>query len=617
MSAASDPAGVEQDRRAQDRRAQHRRGQDRGDGLWESRTLRRSLLGHNVALAVAGLGWVGLLLWQVLLAISVHQARGEVERCEAWLQKSAVFQQRIYHFAAQLSSALSAGRPAPRMPSALAGQEELLVGLPSAGEEVGIVRRRLSQAMEELGTKAKSLIESPRERARIAACLQPAVLVSAETSALSQLVRKDLRAHSVNLDEHWSHLFRLSAGLFAAIAILMWLLARSKKRVRDLAAAKHAFQMSESRLRSLLKMQLGFAWSINSSGRWSYLSEGAREIYGREPKEMVGRPVVEFVLMGRVEQERRFFARVIAAEGAVLEETVHLNANGERVALLLEAKAMRDHSGYVTGITGVAVDVTALHEMREHQAHAERLEAIQTLAEGVAHDFNNLLGVIRSSNEFACEAMTEQPQLAAAALSDAGIATERAEILIKQLQDFARHQDPAHTTSDLAAVVRRTKPLMLCLLGPEIVLRCVVPAKPLFVRADQGQIERVLLNLLMNARDAGGSTITVEASRRRVGSSEAKAAGIEQGDWAVVLVSDDGEGMDADTQRRAFEPFFTTRRPSGSGLGLAVVHGIVRAQRGGIELMSASGVGTSCRIYLREEPLGATQETVAALAHES
>ena len=125
MSATNEPAGVKLDRRAQDRRGQDRRvsdrrGPDQRQGLWEGRTLRRSLLGHNVALVVAGLGWVGLLLWQLLLAISVHQARGEVESCEAWLQKSAVFQQRIYHYAAQLSSALSAGRSAPKPPTSLA-----------------------------------------------------------------------------------------------------------------------------------------------------------------------------------------------------------------------------------------------------------------------------------------------------------------------------------------------------------------------------------------------------------------------------------------------------------------------------------------------------------------
>ena len=96
--------------------------------------------------------------------------------------------------------------------------------------------------------------------------------------------------------------------------------------------------------------------------------------------------------------------------------------------------------------------------------------------------------------------------------------------------------------------------------------------------------------------------------------SEANAAGIRQGDWAVFTVSDDGEGMDRETRRRAFEPFFTTRRPSGSGLGLAAVHGIARAQNGGIQLESAPGVGTSCRVYLRlegEEP-GATPEAIGA-----
>ncbi|MHC4225609.1 MAG: two-component system sensor histidine kinase NtrB, partial [Planctomycetota bacterium] len=472
-------------------------------------------------------------------------------------------------------------------------------------------------ARKHWSTAARALVdelETPggEVASRMESCVRRVDELSLATGELIRIVRRDLRSRSVNLEEHWSYLFRLAAGLFAAVAILTWLLARSKKHAKEQAAAKNALQEGESRLRALLKVPQGLMWSIDQSGCWSYLSDAARAIYGHPPEEMIGRPVAEFVPGDRVAEERDFFARVLRSDGPVQGESIHLRADGERVTLFLEARVMRDEGGRAIGTTGFATDVTAIHSVRRRQLHGERLQAIGTLAGGVAHDFNNLLGVIQCSCDVARESLTDDPKEASESLHDLALATDRARQLTAQLLAFARRQSLQRTSWDLVELVRRTRAFLARLMDGGISLQCLLPDEEVTVRADRNQVEQVIVNLVMNSRDAvsGGGTITITVRRARLKAAEAAPLEIPAGEWALLEVRDDGEGMAEETQRRAFEPFFTTKEQGeGTGLGLASAHGIILDHGGAIRLESAPGVGTLVQIAL---PLAMSDEEEGA-----
>ena len=243
----------------------------------------------------------------------------------------------------------------------------------------------------------------------------------------------------------------------------------------------------------------------------------------------------------------------------------------------------------------------ALRDREDEIRHLQKMEAVGRLAGGVAHDFNNLLTVINVHNAFLLESLdeTDVRREDAEAIGKAGI---RAAGLTRQLLAFSRKQILKPMVLDVNAIVRESHRMLRRLLGDDIEIDTILADDLGRVVADASQIDQVLMNLALNARDAmpdGGQLTIATRSVTVTDGDTASPRVIPAGDYALIEVTDTGTGMDVSTQARAFEPFFTTKEQGkGTGLGLATVYGIVTQSAGHVVLKSAPGVGTTFEVYL-------------------
>jgi len=261
-----------------------------------------------------------------------------------------------------------------------------------------------------------------------------------------------------------------------------------------------------------------------------------------------------------------------------------------------------------------AEDVTERRVLEQQLRQSQKMEAVGRLAGGIAHDFNNLLMVISGYSEFLLERLGAEPSLRAPAQEIAS-AAERASSLTRQLLAFSRKQMLAPRIVSLNDIATENLKMLTRMIGEDIDL-VLTPGQNLWsVRADAGQIEQVIMNLAVNARDAmpSGGRLTIETSNATVDEEDARhKAPLRPGDYVMVAISDTGAGMDLETQSHIFEPFFTTKGPKGTGLGLSTVYGIIKQSGGYIWVSSEIGRGTTFKIYLPR--VASTGETAAQMA---
>jgi PAS domain S-box-containing protein len=269
-----------------------------------------------------------------------------------------------------------------------------------------------------------------------------------------------------------------------------------------------------------------------------------------------------------------------------------------------------------------AEDVTERRALEQQLRQSQKMEAVGRLAGGIAHDFNNLLMVISGYSEFLLDRVGPEPALRGPAQEIAG-AAGRATSLTRQLLAFSRKQMLAPKILDLNGVVTENMKMLTRVIGEDIDL-VMVPTTGLgAVRADAGQIEQVIMNLAVNARDAmpSGGKLTIETSNVSLDEESAHFhPSLKPGNYVMLAISDTGAGMDSETQSHIFEPFFTTKGSKGTGLGLSTVYGIVKQSGGYIWVYSEAGKGTTFKIYLPrvaapvESPaqIAAPAESVAA-----
>ncbi len=267
-------------------------------------------------------------------------------------------------------------------------------------------------------------------------------------------------------------------------------------------------------------------------------------------------------------------------------------------------------------VLSVLHDVTQRNQLEEHLRQAAKMEAVGMLAGGIAHDFNNLLTIINGYSHILLNALPagDPNHTAVEQIMKAG---ERAAALTRQLLAFSRRQVLQPRVLNLNELLTGLESMLRRLIGEDIDLR-FAPADELGqVKADPGQIEQVVMNLVVNARDAmpEGGTLTVETSNVELDTNYALThATMKPGKYVVLAVSDNGLGMDAETRARLFQPFFTTKaQGKGTGLGLTTVFGIVKQSDGGVEVYSEPGKGTSVKVYLPRIDQPAVAETEAPL----
>jgi nitrogen-specific signal transduction histidine kinase/ActR/RegA family two-component response regulator len=280
---------------------------------------------------------------------------------------------------------------------------------------------------------------------------------------------------------------------------------------------------------------------------------------------------------------------------------------------------LRDTSGNIAGASVIARDMTAQKKVADHLRQAQKMEAVGRLAGGIAHDFNNILGIITSCTELLRERVGPNSE-PAQFVDHIRQATERGASLTRQLLAFSRKSVLQLQVLDLNERLKDVSKLLRPLMGDDVEILIVPKSKSAIIEADPGQLDQIVVNLAVNARDAmpHGGKFILETSAVHLDSTFTSKPGLAAAEKYVLLaVSDTGIGMDAATQARIFEPFFTTKGlGKGTGLGLATVYGIVQQCGGHIWVYSELGRGTTFKIYLpsAEHKLGVDTRPEAEIA---
>jgi PAS domain S-box-containing protein len=355
--------------------------------------------------------------------------------------------------------------------------------------------------------------------------------------------------------------------------------------------------------------------STDPDGRITFWNRSAQTIFGCPEVDALGRPLTQFV----AEQDRGVYLETLApllaaAEGPTHGRTIDITAvrpGGDRFPAEFSVSCS-SHEARLS-LTSVVRDVTerkkaeeVLRQRDQELRQAQKMEAIGRLAGGVAHDFNNLLTAIRGYGEL----MMDTLEAADARREDMGEilkAADSAAALTRQLLAFSRRDRIVAQPVALDSILAGTEKILRRVIGEDVDLVCVSEQPLGFVRADNGQIEQVLMNLAVNARDAmpGGGQIRIALSNVQVDGRP----------YVQLAVSDTGTGMDAETASHIFEPFFTTKREGhGTGLGLATVYGIVQQSDGTIDVDTGPETGTTFRILLPQVERGDAQPSSAPQA---
>jgi PAS domain S-box-containing protein len=372
---------------------------------------------------------------------------------------------------------------------------------------------------------------------------------------------------------------------------------------RDITERKRseeALHRSESKYRELVENANDVVFTVDADGYCLSMNRKGREISGFASDDPRGTHLSELVVPEQIDEARRQLQRVLAGEEVPVFELVIANAEGARVTLEANVRPIRE-DGRVVAAQGIARDVTARKELEQQLRQAQKMDAIGLLAAGVAHDFNNLLTVILGNCEVAAPQLRPDDPVQNT-LRDIRSAADRAAGLTTQLLAFSRRQLIQPRVLDVNETVAEIRRLMTRLIGEHIDFRFVPAADVWHVSADQGQLQQVIVNLAVNARDAmpEGGRLTIETRNVHFAQPHIeRGAQVPAGDYVEISVADTGVGMEPDTLDRLFEPFFTTKEAGkGTGLGLATVYGIIKQSGGFVFVDSAPDEGSTFWILL-------------------
>ena len=383
--------------------------------------------------------------------------------------------------------------------------------------------------------------------------------------------------------------FFMLAGV-ATIAPLFMSIKKSEEAMRE----------SEEKYRSLFEDSKDAVFISSPEGKFLDINKAGVELFGYNSREELLKIDIDRDLYINPE-DRKHYQRQLQDNGFVQDYGIEMKRkDGQKVEVLSTSSAFRDKGGRITAYRGIMRDITLYKKLEAQLLQSQKMEAVGQLAGGVAHDFNNILCAITGYASLlqmkTAEALTTTYADQILALSD------KAASLTRSLLAFSRKQTISPRPADINEIVRSAGRLLIRLVEENIELETMLSAEAMTVFVDPGQIEQVLINLANNARDAmpDGGILTIRTAPAALDKDFIDACGSAgAGDYALISVSDTGTGMDERTRVRIFEPFYTTKEVGkGTGLGLAMVYGIIKQHSGFINVYSEPGKGTMFRIYL-------------------
>ncbi|MGI8548690.1 MAG: ATP-binding protein [Gemmatimonadaceae bacterium] len=485
-----------------------------------------------------------------------------------------------------------------------------------SGEPMIEVERLLDSLDLSLGRSAASgaFQVAAQERLVIFAIASAALLAALLALTVNRLHTRGAREQQRITDEldSQSHHLQLQAAELETTS------AERDTTTRELVQHTVKAEFNETRLAGILGSATDAIVSFDDERKIVYFNAAAERLFGEPPDALTGAPIMDFVATRSNDafEQRMVTARRAAHSNVVspeLSDTLICRSDGSEIPVEVSMAYARS---WRQGLfTAVLRDVSGQRQMEEEFRQAQKMEAVGRLAGGIAHDFNNLLTVIGASSDFLLQDINGDARELAQDIKEIKRATDRAASLTRQLLTFSRRQLVKPQLLDLNSVVSEMETMLRRLIGEDVTLATDYGDDMGFVRLDRGQLEQVVVNLVVNARDAmqhGGAVNLRTGSDRRVAPAGAvHACGIS--DWVTLSVSDTGSGMDERTRAHIFEPFFTTKdQGRGTGLGLSTVYGIVTQAGGDIVVTSERDVGTKFTIFLptSEEPVATAPAAV-------
>jgi PAS domain S-box-containing protein len=382
---------------------------------------------------------------------------------------------------------------------------------------------------------------------------------------------------------------------------------RVKERTKELEQeiserrqAEEALSTSEEKYRSLVENLGEGITSTDEEDRFTFANPAAEEIFGVPTGSLTGRNVLDFVEQDGKEIIKQQNYRRRSGRRDTYELTI-VRPDGKKRQIRVSVSPRFGSQGHYEGSFAIITDISGYRELELQLRESQKMEAIGTLAGGVAHDFNNLLTAIIGHLELAMSTVEAGSPLKTD-LEEISKASERATNLTRQLLAFGRRQTMELKILNLNSVIANMEKMLQRIIGEDIEL-VTLPHSDLWkVKVDPGQVEQVIVNLVVNARDAmpNGGRLSIETGNIRLDDLYCEAhANVAPGDYVMLAVSDTGCGISKDVINRIFDPFFTTKEVGkGTGLGLSTVYGIVKQSNGHINVYSESNQGSTFKVYL-------------------